>query len=122
MAAGAESDEECWARCTFVVVGAGYTGTEVAAQGVLYTKALTENRPRVKPRWLLIDVADRVLPTLDRRLADAADKVLRERGVDIRLGTSVREATAEGVHLSTGEYVPTRSLIWCVGVRPDPLV
>ncbi len=122
MAAGAETDEECWARCTFVVVGAGYTGTEVAAQGVLYTKALVKDRPHLKPRWLLIDVADRVLPTLDRRLADAADEVLRERGVDIRLGTSVREATADGVHLSTGEYVPTRSLIWCVGVRPDPLV
>jgi NADH:ubiquinone reductase (H+-translocating) len=40
----------------------------------------------------------------------------------VLLRTSVKEATAEGVHLSNGEYVPTRSLIWCVGVRPDPLV
>jgi NADH dehydrogenase len=63
-----------------------------------------------------------VLPSLDARLARAADAVLRERGVDVRLGTSVTEATMDGVHLSTGEYVPTRSLIWCVGVRPDPLV
>jgi NADH dehydrogenase len=122
MAAGADSDEECRARCTFVVVGAGYTGTEVAAQGVLYTRALVKDRPGLEPRWLLIDTADRVLPSLDVRLARAADAVLRERGVDVRLGTSVREAMAEGVHLSTGEYVPTRSLIWCVGVRPDPLV
>ena len=122
MAAGAENDEECWARCTFVVVGAGYTGTEVAAQGVLQTKALVANRPRVQPRWLLLDTADRVLPSLDQRLAVAADAVLRERGVDVRLRTSVQEATADGVRLSTGEYVPTRSLIWCVGVRPDPLV
>ncbi len=122
MAAGAESDEECWARCTFVVVGAGYTGTEVAAQGVLYTEALVEHRPRLKPRWLLLDTADRVLPSLDVRLARSADAVLRERGVDVRLGTSVKEATRDGVYLSTGEYVPTRSLIWCVGVRPDPLV
>jgi len=37
-------------------------------------------------------------------------------------GTSVKEATAEGVLLSDGSMVPTRSLIWCVGVRPDPLV
>jgi NADH dehydrogenase len=34
----------------------------------------------------------------------------------------VEEATADGVRLSSGEFVPTRSLIWCVGVRPDPLV
>mgnify|MGYP004495288951 CR=1 FL=1 len=112
------------ARTTFVVVGAGYTGTEVAAQGVLYTEALTRHRPRLagRPRWLLVDTADRVLPSLDRRLAAAADEVLRRRGVEIRLGSSVREATARGVRLSDGDLVPTRSLIWCVGVRPDPLV
>jgi NADH dehydrogenase len=112
------------ARSTFVVVGAGYTGTEVAAQGVLYTEALTRHRANLKgwPRWLLIDTADRVLPQLDIRLARAADQVLRQRGVEILLKTSVKEATGDGVHLSDGEFVPTRSLIWCVGVRPDPLV
>ena len=51
-----------------------------------------------------------------------AQQVLDARGVDVRMGTSVKEATADGVRLSDGEYVPTRSLIWCVGVRPDPLV
>jgi NADH dehydrogenase len=40
----------------------------------------------------------------------------------VRTGVSVREATREGVLLSDGEFVATRSLIWCVGVRPDPLV
>jgi NADH dehydrogenase len=75
-----------------------------------------------KPSWLLIDTAERVLPSLDKRLADASDRVLRERGVEILLKTSVKQATRDGVHLSNGEYVPTMSLIWCVGVRPDPLV
>jgi NADH dehydrogenase len=112
------------ARCTFVVVGAGYTGTEVAAQGVLYTEALTRHRTNLagKPRWLLIDTADRVLPQLDVRLAKAADETLRKRGVEVLLKTSVKEATAGGVQLSDGEFVATKSLIWCVGVRPDPLV
>jgi NADH:ubiquinone reductase (H+-translocating) len=124
MADTAEDHEEQLARCTFVVVGAGYTGTEVAAQGVLYTEALTRHMPNLKgkPSWLLIDTAERVLPSLDKRLADASDRVLRERGVEILLKTSVKQATRDGVHLSDGEYVPTRSLIWCVGVRPDPLV
>jgi NADH dehydrogenase len=122
MASTTDDEEERQARSTFVVVGAGYTGTEVAAQGVLYTDALIKRCAGVTPRWLLIDVADRVLPSLDVRLAHAADRVLRERGVEVLLNTSVKEATEDGVHLDTGEFVPTRSLIWCVGVRPDPLV
>ena len=122
MADTAEDPAEREARSTFVVVGAGYTGTEVAAQGVLFTKALTRDRPGLHPRWLLIDTADRVLPSLDVRLATAADEVLRERGVEVLLKSSVEEATPHGVQLSDGDFVPTRSLIWCVGVRPDPLV
>ncbi|HEY7009239.1 MAG TPA: NAD(P)/FAD-dependent oxidoreductase [Jatrophihabitantaceae bacterium] len=112
------------ARLTFVVVGAGYTGTEVAAQGVLMTTALTAKHPRLaghRPRWLLIDTADRVLPGLGAKLARTADRVLRRRGVEVRTATSVAEATADGVRLSDGNHVPTRSLIWCVGVRPEPL-
>lgn len=42
--------------------------------------------------------------------------------MELRTGTSVEHATHEGVKLSDGEFVPTRSLIWCVGVRPDPMV
>jgi NADH dehydrogenase len=124
MAANAADEAERQARCTFVVVGAGYTGTEVAAQGVLYTADLVKSWPELqgRPRWLLLDTADRVLPSLDHRLAESSDEVLRERGVEIRTKTSVLEAMDDGVRLSTGEHVPTRSLIWCVGVRPDPLI
>jgi NADH:ubiquinone reductase (H+-translocating) len=123
MADNATDPAERTSRCTFVVVGAGYTGTEVAAQGVLYTKDLIESRSHLTgARWLLIDTAERVLPSLDHRLAEAADRVLRARGVEIMTKTSVQEATADGVRLSSGEFVPTKSLIWCVGVRPDPVV
>jgi NADH dehydrogenase len=110
--------------CTFVVVGAGYTGTEVAAHGQLFTDRLVAQRPHlsVRPRWMLLDVAPRVLPELDRRMSVTADRVLRRRGIDVRMGTSVSEATADGVTLTDGERVPTCSLIWCVGVRPDPFV
>ncbi|MES4902144.1 MULTISPECIES: NAD(P)/FAD-dependent oxidoreductase [unclassified Streptomyces] len=125
--AGATDDPaERAARCTFVVVGAGYTGTEVAAHGVLLTDTLARRNAALRgapsPRWLLLDIADRVLPELDRRLSDTAHRVLTKRGVDVRTGTSVKEATEDGVLLDTGEFIATRSLIWCVGVRPDPLV
>jgi NADH dehydrogenase len=113
------------ARCTFVVVGAGYTGTEVAASGQLLTRIAAHHRASLsgqKLRWMLLDLAPRVMPELDPRLSATASKVLSARGVDIRTGTSVEHASADGVKLSDGEFVPTRSLIWCVGVRPDPMV
>ncbi|MBY8874703.1 NAD(P)/FAD-dependent oxidoreductase [Micromonospora sp. PLK6-60] len=124
LAEQAEDPAEQRARSTFVVVGAGYTGTEVAAHGQLFTDALAAQRPRltVRPRWMLLDVASRVLPELDQRMSITADRVLRRRGVDVRMGTSVAEATPDGVRLTDGEYVPTCTLAWCVGVRPDPFV
>jgi NADH dehydrogenase len=125
LAADSEDPEERAARCTFVVVGAGYTGTEVAAQGHLYTRTVA-HRVRLPdglaPRWLLLDLAPRILPELDPRLSRTAHRVLAARGVDVRTGTSVREAGPDGVRLSDGATVRTRSLIWCVGVRPDPMV
>ncbi|MGW0874966.1 NAD(P)/FAD-dependent oxidoreductase [Streptomyces sp. NPDC002740] len=124
LAASGDNADERAARCTFVVVGAGYTGTEVAAQGQLFTDALVRAHPLrrgIRPRWLLLDTASRVLPELDERLSRTADRVLRERGVEVRMGTSVKEATREGVLLTDGEFVDTRTLAWCVGVRPDPL-
>jgi NADH dehydrogenase len=113
------------ARLTFAVVGAGYTGTEVAAQGPLISAAQLKRHPRLRGervRWLLLDVAPRVLPELDQRLSRTADRVLRARGVEVLTGTSVKEATDVGIQLTSDEFVPTHTLIWCVGVRPDPLV
>ncbi|WP_406395825.1 FAD-dependent oxidoreductase [Streptomyces sp. NBC_00882] len=124
LAAAADDPATCAARCTFVVVGAGYTGTEVAAHGQLFTDAQVRRHPLrkgMRPRWLLLDLAERVLPELDVHLSRTADRTLRERGVEVRMGTSVKEATPEGVLLTDGEFVATRSLVWCVGVRPDPL-
>ncbi|GHB16452.1 dehydrogenase [Streptomyces viridiviolaceus] len=125
LAAATRDRDECAARCTFVVVGAGYTGTEVAAHGQMYTDSQVRRHPLragMRPRWMLLDVAPRVLPELDERLSRTAERVLRQRGVDVRMGTSVKEATHDGVLLTDGTTVDTRTLVWCVGVRPDPLV
>ncbi|MGW2618654.1 NAD(P)/FAD-dependent oxidoreductase [Streptomyces sp. NPDC001500] len=112
------------ARCTFVVAGAGYTGVEVAAQGKRFTDALARDHPArkgMRPRWLLLDAAERVLPDLDERLSRTAERRLREGGVEVRPGTSVKEATHEGVLLTDGEFVDGRTLVWCVGAGPGPL-
>lgn len=113
------------ARCTFVVVGGGYTGTEVAAQGHLLTARLARQLPALRNqriRWILADLAPRLLPELNPRLSHTAERVLRKRGVEVRTEQSIEEARDDCVRLTTGEDVATRSMIWCVGVRPDPLV
>ena len=125
LAATATEPAERASRCTFVVVGAGYTGTEVAAQASTFTAELARAHPALRDtpvRWLLLDTAPRVLPELDERLSRTADRVLRERGVEVRMQQSVDEALKDHVRLTTGEDVPTQTLIWCVGVRPDPIV
>ncbi|WP_026197697.1 NAD(P)/FAD-dependent oxidoreductase [Sciscionella marina] len=125
LAAAAEDPAERVARCTFVVVGAGYTGTEVAAQGPAFAAELAARHRELdgqRIRWLLLEVADRVLPSLDERLSRTADTVLRRRGVEVRTGASVHEAGQHEVTLDTGERIGTHTVVWCVGVRPDPLI
>jgi NADH dehydrogenase len=106
LAAFAADAAERQARCTFVVVGAGYTGTEVAAQGQLLTSRLARTMTglaRQPIRWLLLDTASRLLPELDPRMSRTADRVLRRRGVEVRTGQSVTAAMDDSVQLSTGE-------------------
>ena len=125
LAATTTDADERAARLTFVTVGAGYTGTEVAAQGARLTALMVARTPELRDtpiRWMLLDLAPRVLPELNRRFSRTAERVLRDRGVDVRTGQSISEALPGRVRLTTGEEVSTRTLIWCVGVRPDPLV
>ncbi|PSL53860.1 NADH dehydrogenase [Saccharothrix carnea] len=113
------------ARATFVVVGAGYTGTELVAQGQQLTRSALRGRNGLSEsevKWVLVDLAPRVLPGLDERLSGPAARVLRARGADVRLETSVEEVTAHCAKLTDGSEIPTRTVVWCVGVRPDPLV
>lgn len=117
LAAQADDPAERAERTTFVVVGAGYTGTELAAQG----KELTR-QAKLDARWVLVDMADRVLPNLSERLSGPAHRILEKRGVEVRLGTSVSEVTDRCVRLTDGSQIPARTVVWCVGVRPDPLV
>jgi NADH dehydrogenase len=123
LAAMCDDPAEREARCTFVVVGAGYTGTEVAAQGQLYSRELARTRGLGDDatRWVLVS-RGQVMSGLDQHLSETADRVLRERGVDVRTGSSIEEASPTEVVLSGGERVPTHTLLWCAGVRPDPLI
>jgi NADH dehydrogenase len=82
-----------------------------------------ERYPRARlhgMRWVLVEATDRVLPEIDAGLADYALRELRGRGIDIRLGTTLEEAAADSARLSSGETLPTRTIVWTAGVAPHP--
>jgi NADH dehydrogenase len=71
-------------------------------------------------RWILLEAMDRVLPEIDRAPAEYALRELRSRGIDVRLGTTLEEVTATWARISTGEVIPTRTVLWTAGVTPHP--
>jgi NADH dehydrogenase len=124
--ADATSDaEERRARLTFLVVGAGYAGTETAAQLQWRTIRELDRLPRLRRddlRWVLIDLAPAVLPEMGPRLSRKALEVVRRRGMEVRLETTVTAMDDDGVTLSDGSRLATRTVLWTVGVTPPPLV
>ena len=108
---------------TYVFVGGGYAGLEALAELQDFAADAIESYPRARlhgMRWVLVEAADRVLPEIDAELADYALRELRGRGIDIRLGTTLEEVTADSARLSTGETLPTRTVVWTAGVAPAP--
>jgi len=108
---------------TYVFVGGGYAGLEALAELQDFAADAIDSYPRARlhgMRWVLVEAADRVLPEIDAELADYALRELRGRGIDIRLGTTLEELTADSARLSTGETLPTRTAVWTAGVAPNP--
>jgi NADH:quinone reductase (non-electrogenic) len=109
----------------FVVVGAGATGTEVAG-------ALAEMIRDVMPseyhdlavdhaRVIMVDLGDAVLGPFSASAHEYAAKILQRDGVEIRLGTSVKEITPSHAVLSDGSTIPTHCVIWGGGLMAAPL-
>jgi NADH dehydrogenase len=108
---------------TYVFVGGGYSGLEALAELQDFAADAIERYPRARlngMRWILVEATDRVLPEVDRPLADYAVRELRGRGIDVRLGTLLEEAGADFATLSTGERIATRTIVWTAGVAPHP--
>ena len=125
LAASTRDPDERRARLTFLVVGAGYAGTETAAQLQWMTIGELHRFPqlsRVDVRWVLLDLAPAVLPEMGPRLGRKALAVVRSRGMEVRLETTVRVMDDDGVTLTDGTRLPTRTVLWTVGVTPPPLV
>jgi NADH:ubiquinone reductase (H+-translocating) len=108
---------------TYVFVGGGYAGLEALAELQDFAADAMESYPRARlhgMRWVLVEASDRVLPEIDAQLAEYALRELRGRGIDIRLGTTLEEVSADRARLSTGEVLPSRTVVWTAGVAPNP--
>ena len=113
---------------TFVVVGAGPTGVEMAGQiAELSRYSLRSNFRRIDTadaRIVLLDAAPRILSSFDGQLARRAAAKLERMGVEIRTGTLVTGMDAAGVELTTGdgvERLAAMTKIWSAGVQASPL-
>ncbi|HET6861290.1 MAG TPA: NAD(P)/FAD-dependent oxidoreductase [Streptomyces sp.] len=125
IAAATTDEAERAARLQFIVVGGGYAGTETAACLQRLTTAASKRYPRLDRaliKWHLVDVAPRLLPELGEKLGEKAMAMLRQRGVEFSLGTSVASVDATAVKLTDGRTLPSHTLIWTAGVAASPLV
>lgn len=105
-------------RSTVMVVGAGFTGIEVAAE---MPDRLTRAGITGIRRIILVDPNPAVGATIGAHARPVIETALASLEVEIRLGARVASVEAAGVHLSSGEFIPTQTVIWCAGMRASPL-
>jgi NADH:ubiquinone reductase (H+-translocating) len=120
--------EKLRAWMTFVIVGAGPTGAELAgALGEIAHDTLKHDFRDIDPsnaRIVLVEGTDRPLPTYPPKLSEDARKMLEGLGVTVRTGAMVVGIDAECVTIKEGdrtEKIPTRTVLWAAGVLASPL-
>jgi NADH dehydrogenase len=108
---------------TFVLVGAGPTGVELAgALAVLVRNSLRSQFRRIDPtsaRIVLVDMATKVLGPYTAKLSEGAKGRLEQLGVEVRLGHGVDRIDEDGV-IVAGERIASKTVIWTAGVTPSP--
>jgi NADH:ubiquinone reductase (H+-translocating) len=109
--------EPCLERSTIVVVGAGFTGIEVASE-----------MPRrligagvADPRVILVDPSPVLGVTMGEDSRPVIGEALAALGVDTRLGARVEALSGASVTLTSGETIPARTVVWCAGMAASPL-
>ena len=110
---------------TFVIVGGGPTGVELAgAIAEIARQSLTPRVPYPRhhdhARVLLLEGADRVLPTFPPELSEKAKRQLETLGVEVRTGARVTRIEHDAVWIGP-ERIPSRTVSWAAGVQASPL-
>jgi len=111
------------ALMTFVMVGAGPTGVEIAsALAVMARSTFRQDFRRINPasaRIILVDLGGRPLAAFSEKLSEAAMRRLNSLGVEVRLRSAVQVVDKEGVVIGS-ERVWAKTVIWTAGVAPSP--
>ena len=109
----------------FVIVGGGPTGTEMAgALADMIRGAMVDEYPDLpvkRAQVYLVDHGDALLAPFSKKAHAYAARTLRRKGVDIRLGISVKEVAPDHVLLSDGTTIQTRTVVWAGGLMASPL-
>jgi NADH dehydrogenase len=119
-----DDDRLALARRTIVVVGASYSGTELVLQlrALANAAAKQMNFDPDDVKFLLLDLAEQVMPEVGEKLGARAMRVLRRRGVDVRLGLTLNEVHPDHVVLSDDSRIDTHTVAWVTGVIAAPLI
>ena len=110
---------------TFVVVGGGPSGIELAAAIQDFVrKALIRDYPSLmsQTRVLLVEAQDALLSGMKAKMSELAISRLRSRGIEVLLKTRISKAWSAGVQTADGQTIPTRTVIWVAGVKPVSVV
>jgi NADH dehydrogenase len=122
-AADAHPDDFDGGAPTFVVVGGGPTGVEMAGALLeLLELAVRRDKMRLdekRTRVVLLEAGSRLLAAFTERASGYAEQTLRQRGVDVRLDTPVAEVTNTGVRLADGTWIDAAVVVWAGGVTVD---
>ncbi len=121
-----EPDQEMRRKMlTIVVVGAGLAGVELIAELNDFLRRAKRFYPSIRPEdvtLMLVERGTRIMPGIAEDLAAYAQKCLVKSGIEVRLQTSIINATDEGADLEDGAHIPTKTLVWTAGVGPNPLL
>ena len=120
--ANAQSEPVRPGQLHVAIIGAGATGTELAAELHRTVRAVVAyGMDRINPardiHIVLIEAAPRILPALPERISSATLALLTSLGVEVRTGARVSEVRADGVVLSNGELIPSELVVWSAGVK-----
>ena len=110
---------------TFLVVGGGFSGVEVAGEITDFLKAAVRYYPRIDKqdcRVVLLHGCERILPELSASLSAFALRKMRKRGIEIRLNARVAKVEDQGVVLDSGERIYGGTVIATIGMAPNPLI
>ncbi len=110
---------------TFVVVGAGLVGVELMGELSHFIKSVARSYPNLRdmPRSLvLLENGPKVLPEMDRDIADFAVKVFKRRQIDVRVSSPVEKVEPHRVHIRGGQTIEAGTILLAAGVAPNPLL